>query len=127
MSLAEDQTEQGEELIELLVQTDTVRAWRVGLDYDIECKQDWSDEDFTYVLLSLGLMGRTDFDWSYVPETGMEIFRLPFMGGIVPRQGPSLGWIGRNALALGAGQITAGLIGAGGGLYKLLELWIPLS
>lgn len=82
MSLAGDRTGQQAELIELLVRTDTVRAWRVGTDIDIECKEGYTDEDFDRVLDTLNLRGRTDYAVSYFPAAGLEIFRLP----IVPRQ-----------------------------------------
>lgn len=106
---------QDQECIELLVETTTVRVWRVGTDYDIECQPGWKPEHFDYALACCGLTGRTDYDLSYIPETGMEIFRLPMFS--VPKQ-KGLGWVG-SVPAFGMGAVSTGLI-SGGGLFGLL-------
>lgn len=97
MSTTDDTTAEAA-VIELLVDTRTVRAWRVGTDYDIECKEGWGDEDFDLVIETLGLQGRTDFDLSYIPETGLEIFRLPVLAEVPAQRG--LGWVGKVPAAV---------------------------
>ena len=92
--------------IEPLVCTENVRSWRVGTSYDIAVSPEASDEEWKYVLNELGLVGRTDFEVSYIPETGMEIYRLEMFGGLKLRQKA-------RPMSIGVGAVVVGLISDG--------------
>jgi hypothetical protein len=105
-----------EEIVDLLVETATVRVWRVGTDYDIECQPGWTGEDFDEALAACALTGRTDYDLSYIPETGMEIFRMPVLSVPRPR---GRGWIGKVVPAAALAPLT--------GLVFAVEMFTNLT
>lgn len=90
--------------VELLARSGDVKAWREGTDLHITVPAEASEEDFKRVMTVMGLDGLTDYDYTYIPETGDEIIyiterNLPRQGGLDVQ--PRLASVGALGVALG--------------------------
>ena len=102
-----------DDVVELLLREGAVKAWRAGTDLHVTVPGDATEEEFRQVVAVLGLEGRTDYEVSYIPETGDEIYHVPVRSG--------LGLGGLSVKTATVAGLGIGVMGANGLLSLLLQ------